>query len=86
MCEAQIDLAAKAAKPTADFPIFLEYQDDAYEAVERLSIADLREAMTIVSKAEREDRLDDIKKVVLAELGRRVRGPREGAVRRRCAR
>ena len=69
MCEAQIDLAAKAAKPTADFPIFLEYQDDAYEAVERLSIADLREAMTIVSKAEREDRLDDIKKVVLAELG-----------------
>ncbi len=74
MCEAQIDLAAKAAKPTADFPIFLEYQDDAYEAVERLSIADLREAMTIVSKAEREDRLDDIKKVVLAELGTEFEG------------
>ena len=74
MCEAQIDLAAKAAKPTADFPIFLEYQDDAYEAVERLSIADLREAMTIVSKAEREDRLDDIKKVVLAELGPQFEG------------
>jgi polyribonucleotide nucleotidyltransferase len=74
MCEAQIDLAAKAAKPTADFPIFLEYQDDAYEAVERLSIADLREAMTIVSKAEREDRLDDIKKVVLAELGAEFAG------------
>ena len=74
MCEAQIDLAAKAAKPTADFPIFLEYQDDAYEAVERLSIADLREAMTIVSKAEREDRLDDIKKVVLAELSAQFEG------------
>jgi polyribonucleotide nucleotidyltransferase len=74
MCEAQIDLAAKAAKPTADFPIFLEYQDDAYEAVERLSIADLREAMTIVSKADREDRLDDIKKVVLAELGPQFEG------------
>jgi polyribonucleotide nucleotidyltransferase len=68
MCEAQIDLAGKAAKPTADFPIFLDYQDDAYEAVERLSIADVREAMTIVSKAEREDRLDDVKKVVMAEL------------------
>ena len=34
-------VAAKAAKPTADFPIFLEYQDDAYEAVERLSITEI---------------------------------------------
>ena len=68
LCEAQIELAKQAAKPVADFPIFLEYQDDAYEAVERLSIADLRKAMTIVSKAEREAQLDDIKKVVLAEL------------------
>ena len=68
LCEAQIDLAKQAAKPVADFPIYLEYQDDAYDAVERLSIADLRKAMTIVSKAEREAQLDDIKKVVLAEL------------------
>ncbi len=68
LCEAQIDLAKQAAKPTADFPIFLEYQADAYDAVERLSIADLRKAMTIVSKAEREAQLDDIKKVVIAEL------------------
>ena len=68
LCEAQIELAKQAAKPVADYPVFLEYQDDAYEAVERLSIADLRKAMTIVSKAEREAQLDDIKKVVLAEL------------------
>jgi len=68
LCEAQQELAASAAKPTAEFPVFLDYQDDAYDAVERLSVADVREAMTIVSKAEREDRLDDIKKVVMAEL------------------
>jgi polyribonucleotide nucleotidyltransferase len=68
LCEAQIELAKAAAKPTADFPLFLDYQPDVYDAVERLSIADIREAMQIVSKADREARLDDIKKVVLAEL------------------
>ncbi len=68
LCEAQLELAKAAAKPVADFPVYLEYQDDVYDAVERLSIADLRESMTIVSKAEREARLDDIKKVVVAEL------------------
>ncbi len=28
LCKAQADLAAKAAKPTGEFPIFLDYQDD----------------------------------------------------------
>ncbi len=74
LCEAQQQLAAAAAKPIADFPVFLEYQDDVYDAVERLSVADVREAMTIVSKAERENRLDDIKKVVVAEAGQEFEG------------
>ncbi len=69
LCETQQELAAAAAKPTADFPVFLDYQDDVYDAVERLTVADIREAMQIVSKAEREARLDDIKKVVVAEAG-----------------
>ena len=69
LCEAQQELAAVAAKPVAEFPLFLDYQDDVYDAVERLAIADIREAMQIVSKAEREARLDDIKKVVVAEAG-----------------
>jgi polyribonucleotide nucleotidyltransferase len=68
LCEAQMAMAASAAKPTADFPLFPEYQPDVYDAVERLSVADIREAMQIVSKAEREARLDDIKMVVQAEL------------------
>ncbi len=74
LCETQLELAASAAKPTVDFPIFLDYEDDAYDAVERLSIADLGEAMTIVSKADREARLDDIKKVVVAELSDQFAG------------
>jgi len=74
LCEAQQQLAAAAAKPIVDFPVFLEYQDDVYDAVERLTLVDVREAMTIVSKAEREDRLDDIKKVVIAEAGQEFEG------------
>jgi polyribonucleotide nucleotidyltransferase len=69
LCEAQMSLAAEAAKPTMEFPLFPDYQPDVYDAVERLSIADIREAMQIVSKADREARLDDIKKVVVAEAG-----------------
>jgi polyribonucleotide nucleotidyltransferase len=74
LCEAQMAMAASAAKPTADFPLFPEYQPDVYDAVERLSVADIREAMQIVSKAEREARLDDIKKVVQAELALEFEG------------
>ncbi|GDX31299.1 polyribonucleotide nucleotidyltransferase [Actinomycetes bacterium] len=69
LCEAQITLAKAAAKPTVDFPIFLEYQSDAYEAVDKSANESVRKALTIVSKADREARLDEIKGEVLAELG-----------------
>ena len=74
LCEAQAELAAAAAKPTVEFPLFPDYQPDAYDAVERLTVADITEAMTIVSKAEREARLDDIKKVAIAELAASFEG------------
>ena len=32
-CDAQAELAAKSPKPTAEFPIFLDYEDDVYAAV-----------------------------------------------------
>ncbi len=68
LCEAQQELASAAAKPVADFPVFVDYQPDAYDAVERLALADVRDALSIVEKAPREERLDDIKKTVVAEL------------------
>ena len=74
LCEAQIQLAAKAAKPTADFPIFLDYQDDAYDAVAAIAADSVAKALTIVRKAEREDRLDEIKGEVLAALGEKFAG------------
>ena len=69
LCVAQQELAAAAAKPIIDFPIFLDYQDDVFEAVEAACGGDVRQALTIVSKADREARLDDIKAEVLAKLG-----------------
>ena len=61
LCEAQESLAATAAKPVQDFPVFLDYTDDVYDAVAAVASGRVAEAMTIVSKAEREDALDQIK-------------------------
>lgn len=74
LCEAQSELAKTAAKPIADFPVFLEYQDDVYAAVEEIASKSVAEALTIVSKAEREDRLDEIKADVMAALGSQFEG------------
>ncbi|HEY5201539.1 MAG TPA: polyribonucleotide nucleotidyltransferase, partial [Acidothermaceae bacterium] len=61
LCEAQLKVAAGAAKPTADFPVFLEYQDDVFAAVSAAVSTELAQAMTIVSKADREAELDRVK-------------------------
>ena len=74
LCLAQSELAAAAAKPIADFPVFLDYQDDAYEAVEKVAGSAVSQALTIVSKAEREDRLDQIKADVMASIGSEFEG------------
>ncbi|NTW40963.1 MAG: polyribonucleotide nucleotidyltransferase [Cellulomonadaceae bacterium] len=74
LCEAQAELAAKAAKPTQDFPRFLDYQDDAYAAVDAEVAAPLAEALTIADKQTREGRLDEIKAAALATLGESFAG------------
>jgi polyribonucleotide nucleotidyltransferase len=74
LCDAQAELAAKAAKPTQQFPQFLDYQDDAYEAVERHVNDSLAQALTIADKQERESRLDEIKAGALSALGAHFEG------------
>jgi len=68
LCEAQQQLAAVAAKPIAEFPRFLDYEDDTYAAVESAASSDLAAALTIADKQEREARLDEIKADVLGKL------------------
>ncbi len=61
LCEAQQQLAAAAAKPTAEFPRFLDYQDDVLQAVTDLVQDELGQALTIAAKQERETEIDRIK-------------------------
>ena len=68
LCEAQLALAKKSAKPTGEFPVFLEYQDDIYAVVEKAAKDDLTKALTIVGKQERETKLDEINKSVTEKI------------------
>ena len=68
LCAAQAELQALGGKETAEFPVFLEYQADVYDAVEKLAYDKIAKAMTIVSKAEREDSLDAIKSEIVDAL------------------
>ena len=74
LCEAQQQLADAAAKPVGSFPVFLDYQDDVYDAVSEIAADRVAKALTIVSKAEREDALDAIKADVVASLSGRFEG------------
>ncbi|KLL12876.1 polyribonucleotide nucleotidyltransferase [Protofrankia coriariae] len=61
LCRAQRELAERAAKPTRDFPLFIDYHDDVLEA---LSIAvgdELAAALRIAGKQERETELDRVR-------------------------
>jgi polyribonucleotide nucleotidyltransferase len=68
LCTAQAELARKAAKEVQEFPRFLDYQDDAYAAVEEATSADLAQALQIAGKQEREDRISEIKTELKAKL------------------
>ncbi len=68
LCEAQLELAKVAGKVTAEFPVYLDYQDDVYAAVESAAKEDLAKALTIAGKQERETRLDEINKSVAEKL------------------
>ena len=60
LCDAQAKLAKVAAKPTGEFPVFLDYQDDVYAAVEKAASTDLAKALTVSGKQERESAVDAI--------------------------
>jgi len=74
LCRAQAEVAAKAAKPTSDFPLFPDYEADAFAAVEAAVGEDLAQALTIAGKQERESRVDEIKDAVKAKLAAEFEG------------
>src|SRR4051794_5500907 len=69
LCQAQSQLAAQSSKETADYPIFLDYQDDVYTAVEAAVRSELAQALTIAGKQERESELDRVKALAAEKVG-----------------
>ncbi|MGN7162873.1 polyribonucleotide nucleotidyltransferase [Micrococcus luteus] len=68
LCEAQADLVKRAGKDPVDVPVFQDYQDDAYAAVEKLATDRLTEIFSIGDKQERESASDAYLLEVLEEL------------------
>jgi polyribonucleotide nucleotidyltransferase len=74
LIEAQVELAKEAAKPIQEFPIFLDFEDDVYAAVEAATKADVAAAMTIADKQERELKIDELKGGLLEKLAGQFEG------------
>src|SRR5690349_13435459 len=74
LCEAQSDLAARAAKPTVEFPVFLDYEDDTYAAVESAAAEKLAAVFQIADKQERDVASDALKDETVASLAGQFEG------------
>ncbi|MBX7430908.1 polyribonucleotide nucleotidyltransferase [Mycobacterium sp. Y57] len=74
LCDAQAELAGAAGKDTAEYPLFPDYADDAYQSVAAAATDALAEALTIAGKNERNERTDEIKVEVLDRLAEQYAG------------
>jgi polyribonucleotide nucleotidyltransferase len=68
LVRAQSELAKMAAKPTADFPVFLPYTDVVYAAVEKAAGAELAKIYQIADKQTRQEADDTLKAKVKEQL------------------
>jgi polyribonucleotide nucleotidyltransferase len=68
LVEAQADLAARASKPTGEFPLFPDYAEDAFAAVEAAATDELGQALTIAGKADRESATEAVKAAVIEKI------------------
>jgi len=68
LVRAQVELAKLAAKPTADFPVFLPYSDEVYAAVAKAAETELARVYQIADKQQRQEQDDALKAKVKEEL------------------
>ncbi len=71
LCDAQSELVAKLPKETFDFPVFRDYEDDVFEAVEEIAATRVAEAMLIPGKQERDEATHGIRQDVTEQLADR---------------
>jgi polyribonucleotide nucleotidyltransferase len=74
LCEAQQALANSAAKPTREFPVYLDYADDAYDAVAAAVATELAAALTIADKQDRETEIDRVKDLAKERTAAQLEG------------
>jgi polyribonucleotide nucleotidyltransferase len=74
LCEGQLAVAREAAKETAEFPIFVDYGQDVFAALEAEVGSDLAQALTIAGKNERTAETDRIKALATEKLGAQFEG------------
>jgi polyribonucleotide nucleotidyltransferase len=72
LIDAQARLAAKAAKPTAEYPVFLPYTDEVFNAVAELAQAELATVYQIADKVERQNADDALKASTKETLAARL--------------
>jgi len=72
LIKAQLEVAAQAAKPIQDFPLFPPYSDAAYNAVAEISYDDLRHVYQIADKQDRQKADDELKERVKQAIQTKV--------------
>ncbi|UOE44717.1 polyribonucleotide nucleotidyltransferase [Agromyces larvae] len=72
LVEAQQQVAATAAKPTAEYPTFPPYQPSTYDAVAELATEELKGIYQIAGKVERQDADDALKARVKEAIAQKV--------------
>jgi len=76
LCETQQRLAAEvgADGPAAEYPVFIDYAEDVYEAVAGEVTDELSQALTIAGKHEREAETDRVKALAQEKLAEQFEG------------
>src|ERR1700683_2148668 len=74
LCEGQQQVAAVAAKAIADYPVFVDYQQDVYDALAGEISDDLAKALTIAGKQDRDEETDRVKALATERLGGQFEG------------
>ena len=74
LCQGQLEIARVAAKETREFPVFLDYGQDVYDALAADVSDELAQALTIAGKQERDTETDRVKALATEKLATQFEG------------
>lgn len=74
LCAAQQRLAEQVTKPSGEYPIYVEYHGDIYDAVDSTARQELARALTIADKQEREAELERLRALTVEKVADQFEG------------